>query len=659
MPAAVALFYRKDLYYEAGLPDRAPGTMEEFLQWARKLTNPKEERYGIKMGMDGWSTLSFLYSSGGHLMEKDEKGRWRCAFDTEETVEAYYFVMRLFYEPFDNKWGHFDSVVYRGDEPYDTKPIAMHFDYLGPVTFSWEHFDPALWSYGPAPRGSTGKSGSELNAQMTGIYAGLENNARQRDAAWEYIRFYNGSEARRIRARVYVENGMGQFVHPSLLRSAGFQEFAKLAPKGWEEAYRETVENGVPEPYGENSQLIYRYASQAIDQIRTDSVAIEAVKRGDAAAAKNRIREILKDRVEYSNKKMLNILPPAEQSFRQHVAMAVAIGILVIFSLVFWNIFSTFAQDGVTQTSGWKSRQHKWAYLWMFPAIASIAIWEYYPTAHGTVMAFQDYNVRGFSTWTGLDNFANVLFDQEFWYALWVSLQYAALSMLFGFGAPILLAFLLSEVPRGKTLFRTIYYLPAVLSGVVVIFLWKSFYSPQGLLNQLVNMLIYLANLLPGVHIAAQNGDWLNSPTSALFCCLLPTIWAGMGPGCLIYLAALKTIPEEIYEAADIDGAGVIKKVFYVALPSIRALISINFVGALIGVMKGGGQYILAMTGGGPYTPNGQTEVVGLHIYWEAFAYLRFGPATAMAWILGSLLIGFTVLQLKRLKRMEFKTGRV
>jgi multiple sugar transport system permease protein len=75
--------------------------------------------------------------------------------------------------------------------------------------------------------------------------------------------------------------------------------------------------------------------------------------------------------------------------------------------------------------------------------------------------------------------------------------------------------------------------------------------------------------------------------------------------------------------------------------------------------MKGGGQYILAMTGGGPYTPNGQTEVVGLHIYWEAFAYLRFGPATAMAWILGSLLIGFTVLQLKRLKRMEFKTGRV
>jgi len=130
-----------------------------------------------------------------------------------------------------------------------------------------------------------------------------------------------------------------------------------------------------------------------------------------------------------------------------------------------------------------------------------------------------------------------------------------------------------------------------------------------------------------------------------------------MGPGCLIYLAALKTIPEELYEAADIDGAGPIRKVTSIALPSIRALISINFIGAVIGVMKSGGQYILAMTGGGPYTPFGQTEVVGLHIYWQAFGYLRFGPATAMAWILGSMLIGFTVIQLKRLRSMEFKTA--
>ncbi|KKK53110.1 hypothetical protein LCGC14_3098060, partial [marine sediment metagenome] len=133
--------------------------------------------------------------------------------------------------------------------------------------------------------------------------------------------------------------------------------------------------------------------------------------------------------------------------------------------------------------------------------------------------------------------------------------------------------------------------------------------------------------------------------------------WVSMGPGCLIYLAALKTVPEEIYEAADIDGAGILQKVFHVAVPNIKGLIMINFIGVMVATVKGGGQFALAMTGGGPYTPYGQTEFIGLYIYWQAFGYLNFGMATAMAWILGSMLVGFTVVQLQRLSRMEFRTA--
>ena len=656
-PEVNTLFFRKDLLYEAGLPNRAPATMEEMLDWAKKLTNPKENKYGMQMFLDeiSWSCLGFLYSSGGRLVDQDEKGKWRCCFDSEEAVDAYYFVARLFHEPFDNKYGHFTGVVFTGDEPPASAPIAMKFDYLSSSEFTRN--DASLWGFGPLPAGSSGKSAGEFNASMIGIYAGLEHDLPKRDAAWEYIHYYNGPEARQIRTRVFVENGMGQYVHPAALREAGFNEFVQQVPKGWEEAYKNIVDRGVPEPYGENTQQVYRYASKALDQIRNDSRIIEAVHAGDAKTAKSIIRDILKERVRYANEKMLNIMPPEERSFRNNVAMAVAVLILVVFSLVFWNVFSTFSEKGVTETSRWKTKRYRWAYVLLFPAIASIALWEYYPLGRGTVMAFQNYNVRGFSEWVGLDNFASVLFDQEFWYAIWVSFEYAVMSMLFGFCAPIALAFFLSEVPRGKTLFRTIYYLPAVLSGVVVMFLWKSFYAPEGLLNQFLNVFVHGFNHLPGVHLTDFNSAWLTNPQAALFCCLIPTVWAGMGPGCLIYLAALKTIPEELYEAADIDGAGVLKKIFYVALPNIKALIAINFIGALIGVMKSGGQNILAMTGGGPYTPNGATEVVGLHIWWEAFAYLRFGPATAMAWILGSMLIGITVIQLKRLRNLEFKTA--
>jgi multiple sugar transport system permease protein len=129
-------------------------------------------------------------------------------------------------------------------------------------------------------------------------------------------------------------------------------------------------------------------------------------------------------------------------------------------------------------------------------------------------------------------------------------------------------------------------------------------------------------------------------------------IWAGMGPGCLIYLAALKGIPDDYYEAADIDGASFIDKVLFVVFPTLKALIIINFVGVFIQSWYGATGNILAMTGGAA-----DTEVVGLHIWYKAFTFLKFGPATAAAWMLGFMLIGFTVHQLRILSRVEFKAA--
>ena len=129
-------------------------------------------------------------------------------------------------------------------------------------------------------------------------------------------------------------------------------------------------------------------------------------------------------------------------------------------------------------------------------------------------------------------------------------------------------------------------------------------------------------------------------------------VWAGMGPGCLIYLAALKGIPDDYYEAADIDGASFIDKILFVVFPMLKALILINFVGAFIGSWYAAAGNILLMTGGG-----GNTEVADLHIWYKAYTYLKFGPATAMAWMLGFMLIGFTVHQLQILSRVEFRTA--
>ncbi|NLW81326.1 MAG: sugar ABC transporter permease, partial [Desulfovibrionales bacterium] len=133
-------------------------------------------------------------------------------------------------------------------------------------------------------------------------------------------------------------------------------------------------------------------------------------------------------------------------------------------------------------------------------------------------------------------------------------------------------------------------------------------------------------------------------------CCVLPMVWAGMGPGCLIYLAALKGIADDFYEAADIDGATFIDKILFVVIPILKPLLVIQFVGMFIASWQNS-PFILAMTGG-----SSNTTVAGLRIFYKAYMYLQFGPATAMAWILGFMLIGFTVYNLRILSRLEFKT---
>jgi multiple sugar transport system permease protein len=219
--------------------------------------------------------------------------------------------------------------------------------------------------------------------------------------------------------------------------------------------------------------------------------------------------------------------------------------------------------------------------------------------------------------------------------------------MTLAFLAPIGLALLLTEVPQGKVFYRTLFFLPQVTSGLVITLLWQQMYdpTPQGFFNQVIAQF----NHFLGTRIPMQT--WLHDPQLAMVCCVLPTVWAGMGMSSLIYLAALKGVPEEIYEAAEIDGAGIWHKLTRITLPTIFPLILINFVGVFIATFQSMGN-IFVLTFGGP---GDATMVAGMRIWIEAYNNLRFSMATSMAWTLGMLLIAFTYLQVKILQRVEFR----
>ena len=275
----------------------------------------------------------------------------------------------------------------------------------------------------------------------------------------------------------------------------------------------------------------------------------------------------------------------------------------------------------------------------LLPAILLVLVWAYYPLVRGSLMAFQEVRLLGGSRFVGVENFIRVVTNPMFMSMVSATVQFVAATLLLGFFAPVILAVLLAEARRFSTLFRIIYYAPHLLGGVVVLFVWRIFYMPtsEGLLNHLIGFL----GLGPV--------RWLEDPLINKWMLVIPGVWATTGAACLIYLAALKTIDDELYEAADMDGAGALRKVMHITLPSLKPLLIINFVGAFIAAFHGMGN-VLVLTGGAH-----ETNVIGLQIFLEAFGYLRFGSSTALAWILASVLIGFTVFQLNFLRKVEFR----
>lgn len=628
------LYFNRELFQLAGLPQRAPRDWNELLEFTRKLKalGPDIRPIFLNGGASAsWNLLNFLWSAGAEAVVELDSGDWRAAFDTPEAVTAYEFYYQLV------EGERLASRAGSLSQSKELRRTGMFFSYVGDSIA----FDPQLFGFGPVPKGPTGLRGAEINAPVLGIYSGIED-PKVRAAAWEYVKFQASEDAERIRVNSLVNMGLADQVNPTLLRRFDFDQYLSLVPEGLEERFKEALATAKPEPYGRNCNLVYTEMTYPLDQILVSSTIARDWKEENFAAVRKEIASILEVAVKRTNERMLGYVPPEDMAFRRKVALATVVIIGIAFLVFGWKISNLFSASsrGVSRPVG---RRRLLPILCLGPALLLIFVWHYLPLARGTIMAFQDYQLVLPSEFVGLDNFANVLFDSNFWRSLLATLHYAAWTLTIGFVMPILLAYALHVIPHHKILFRVLYYLPAVISATAVFFLWRELFGLDGALNQMLRFVGFEARR-----------PWTDDPNLAMLSCVIPGIWAGMGPGCLIYLAALKTIPIEQFEAAEIDGAGFFQKSRMIVFPGLKGLILINLTGAVAAAFHGATN-ILIMTGGGP---NGVTEVTSLLLFFEAFTRLRFGHATAMAWIIGSMLIGITVLQLQRLSQMEFKTAK-
>ncbi|GAA1406507.1 sugar ABC transporter permease [Oerskovia paurometabola] len=270
--------------------------------------------------------------------------------------------------------------------------------------------------------------------------------------------------------------------------------------------------------------------------------------------------------------------------------------------------------------------------VFMLPVIVIFGVFSWFPIVRALLMSVQETNLVD-TQFVGLDNFRYVLADPLLWTAVKNTAYFAFLALLFGYPIPLVAAVLMSEVRRYKGLYSALAYLPVVVPPVVAVLLWKFFYDagPHGVFNTILGW------------VGLGPYPWLQDATTAMPSLVLAATWAGAGGTIIIYLAALTSVPPELYDAAEVDGAGVWRKVWHVTMPQLRGVLFITLILQIIGTAQVFLEPYL-FTGGGPAN---STITILLLIYNYAFANSlggNYGAATALSLMLALALAAFSAL---------------
>ena len=710
------IVYRKDLVSQAGLdPEYIPETWDAFFAWCQRLTFPRRKVAGAKVqrgqrafGAENrpWGWLPWMQAAGGSpvvnirtspttgksyafSMEETRfrapdtgedlsrvEGRWQANFDSPEAIAAARFFHRLIWAPWildprtglpvnlteaDLRAGRVEleggrTLAFTPDEvikgvvralPRLTQDLPQLFA-QGEVVALFSgaelmeqltrnlNLPPDMIGIMPFPAARPGmKPVFQAHKHFYSMTEGVGRRPkREREMVWKCIEQLASEAVNDETVKQKVLEGNARWCVPADLKRLGFSDYLNEIPPSIRRNY-DRLARGEILPRTEPYAGFWQAVSDLVDRRLLGLMLAETGEHFDYKAA---LRSINND----ANRGLMFKASEKELDKNRPLARTL-LGILLITFLVCIALMFREQRGKIREVREGGGRvSHRFTpWIMLAPALLSIALWSYYPLIRGAVMAFEEYKIVGESSWAGLDNFILVATDAGFWQAWGRTLQYVGITLLLGFFAPILLALMLTEIPKGKIFFRTLYFLPHLTSALVIALLWKMMYDPteNGMLNRLLSFF----------GIARQG--WLQDPAWAMVCCILPGVWAGAGMASLIYVAALQSLPPDYYEAAAIDGAGILARFRHITLPQILPLMVINFVGAFISAFQGMGSIFLLTFGG----PGDATNVLSLAIWKEAYNNLRFSTATTMAWFLGTALIAFTYLQVRILRRVEFR----
>src|SRR3954447_19587762 len=278
--------------------------------------------------------------------------------------------------------------------------------------------------------------------------------------------------------------------------------------------------------------------------------------------------------------------------------------------------------------------------VFLLPMLLVFGLFSWWPIVRSVVMSLQQTNLVTPAEFVGLDNFRAVLDDPLLTTAVQNTAWFAVLALVIGYPVPLVLAVVMSDVRRARGLYSLLAYLPVVVPPAVAVLLWRFFYDaePTGVFNSILGW------------FGLGPVPWLEDPSWAMPALVLEATWAAAGGTVIIYLAALVSVPPELYDAAEVDGAGILSKVWHVTLPHLRGIMLITLILQVIGTAQVFLEPYLFTDGG----PDNATLTVLLLVYNYAFANTTggdYGKATALSLLLALTLALLSVVYFRLTRR--------
>jgi multiple sugar transport system permease protein len=271
------------------------------------------------------------------------------------------------------------------------------------------------------------------------------------------------------------------------------------------------------------------------------------------------------------------------------------------------------------------------AFVFLAPWIVGMLCLTLGPILASFYLSLTSYDMFSAPHWIGFDNYVKMFTeDRRYWQALKVTFTYVFLSVPLKLAFALSIAMLLNRGLRGLGFYRSIYYLPSLLGGsVAVAIMWRQVFAYDGIINQVL------------LKFGISGPSWITSPDYAIYTLVALAVWQ-FGSPMVIFLAGLKQIPQDVYDAAEVDGATPVRKFFSITLPLLTPIIFFNFVMQTIGAFQAfTPAYIIS---GGKGGPADATLFYTLYLYEQAFTNFQMGYASAMAWVLVAIIAVVTAI---------------